>query len=99
MLARVTRIQVQPETVDEVVRQVKEETVPLLEGQDGFKGFTMIVDRESGKVVGTSYWESSEALEASEAAVSESRERVAQTGGASHAPAVEHYEVAVDTMA
>ncbi len=99
MHARVTTLQMDPARIDDAVRQLESEDIPGWKGIDGFKGFTLFVDRQSGKVVGTSYWESDQAMDASEDAVRPSRERAAKTGGASAAPSVERYEVAVDTMA
>jgi heme-degrading monooxygenase HmoA len=99
MHARTTTIEGQPDAIDEAVRQVESEVLPLLREQAGFKGFTLHVDRSSGKVVGTSYWESQQAMDASEEAVSAPREEAARRGGASSAPVVERYEVVIDTMA
>jgi hypothetical protein len=58
----------------------------------------LIVNRASGEVMGTSYWDSREQMDASEEAVSDSRRRAAETGGASDEPKVERYEVALDTF-
>jgi heme-degrading monooxygenase HmoA len=99
MHARVTTLQMDPARIDDAVRQLEQEDIPRWKEIDGFKGFTLLADRQSGKVLGTSYWESQQAMEASEDAVTPSRERAAQTGGASRPPIVERYEVAVDTMA
>ena len=99
MHARTTFIQADPQKIDEAVQQVRTETLPILEQQDGFKGFTLLIDRSGGKVVGVSFWESPDALEASESAVRDSRQRAADAGGASGAPVVEQFEVAIDTMA
>ena len=96
---RVTTLQLDSSRIDDTVRQLEQEEVPRWKEMDGFKGFTLLVDRESGKLVGTTYWESEEKMAATEEAVSQSRERAAETGGASGPPAVERYEVAVDTMA
>jgi heme-degrading monooxygenase HmoA len=41
----------------------------MFKGLDGFNGFTLIADRSSGKVIGVSFWESEEAMQASEDAV------------------------------
>ena len=97
MHARVTTLQLQPDRIDDAVAGLEQNEVPMWKGLDGFKGFTLLVDRQSGKVVGTSYWESEEAMQASEEAVKESRSRAAETGGASSEPQVERFEVAVDT--
>jgi heme-degrading monooxygenase HmoA len=97
--ARVVTVEGQPENADAVIDQVKSDILPRLQEQDGFKGFTLHVNRESGKVVGMSYFESEETLKASEDAVRTAREQVAHTSGASGAPRVEFFEVIVDTMA
>ena len=99
MHARVTTMQMDASRLDDAIRQLETEELPRWKEMDGFKGFTLLVDRQSGKVAGTTYWESEQAMNASEDAVSPSRERAAETGGASGPPAVERYEVAVDTMA
>ena len=99
MYARVTTIQMDPARTDDAIRGLRENDVPMFEQIDGFKGFTLLVDRESGKVIGTSFWESAEAMEASEDQVTGARERAAETGGATGTRQVERYEVAVDTMA
>ena len=97
MHARVTTVQLDPARIDEAIRSLEQEDVPRFKEMDGFKGFTLLVDRERGVGIGTSYWESEEKMEASEEAVKDARERTAQLGGASAAPTVEHYEVAIDT--
>jgi heme-degrading monooxygenase HmoA len=91
-----TTIDADPDRIDDLVREVESGVMPVLKEQDGFKGFTVHVDRSSGKVVGTSYWESQEALEASEEAVRGAREEAAERGGGS--ATVEVFEVAIDTM-
>jgi len=98
MHARLSTIQMEPSKVDETIARFEEEDLPELEKLDGFRGFTMIVDRSSGKVVATAYWDSPEEMAASEEAVSEIRQRVADTGGASEPTQVERFEVAVDTL-
>jgi heme-degrading monooxygenase HmoA len=99
MHARMTTVEGQPDSIDDAVSQVNDEVLPLLEQQAGFKGFTLHVDRSSGKVVGTSYWDSQEAMDASEDAVRGPREEAARRGGASGGPAVDYFEVVIDTMA
>jgi heme-degrading monooxygenase HmoA len=98
MHARTTTVDGDPERLDDVLGQIESEILPLLKEQDGFKGFTVHVDRSSGKVVGTSYWESQESMQASEEAVRGPREEAAQRGGATGGASVEHFEVAIDTM-
>ena len=97
MHARVTTIHMDPARVDEAVAQVEEEDLPTWKNLDGFKGFTLVLDRSSGKVIGTSYWATQEQMQNSEDADVESRQRTADTGGAEEPPQVERFEVALDT--
>ena len=99
MHARCTTVQMDPGRIDDAIRQLESDDLPRWKEIDGFKGFTLLVDRASGKVVGTSFWDSKEAMDASEDAVAPSRQRAAEAGGASGPPTVERYEVALDTMA
>jgi heme-degrading monooxygenase HmoA len=98
MHARVTTIEMDPAKIDETVAMVEEEDLPGWKGLDGFKGFTLVVDRKSGRVIGTSYWATPEQMQNSEDAVSEARQRAADTGGAKSPPQVERFEVALDTF-
>lgn len=98
MHARVTTIPMDPARIDDAVGSVRENEVPQFERIDGFKGFTLLVDRQGGSAVGISFWESAETMEASEEEVKGSRQRAAEAGGASGEPQVERYEVAIDTM-
>ena len=99
MHARITTVEGQPDRIDDAIRQVESQVLPILQEQDGFKGFTLFVNRRSGKFMGTSFWSSQEAMEASEEVVSGPREEAAEAGGGSTGPTVERFEVAIDTMA
>jgi len=99
MHSRVSTLQLDPDKVDETIQQLENEDLPKLKEVDGFKGFTLQVDRSSGKAVGISYWEDEAALSAAEEVGKEARDRAAQTGGATGEPQVDRYEVAIDTMA
>jgi heme-degrading monooxygenase HmoA len=95
MHARVTTIQGAPGKVDDVARQVREQTLPQLQKLEGFKGFVSLGDRQSGKLLGVSFWESEEALRATEQAVSDVRSKAAETADGIVA-GVEEYEVLVN---
>ncbi len=58
MYARVSTIQGAPGKVDDVTRQTQEQTLPQLQKLEGFKGFVVLGDRQSGKMLGVSFWES-----------------------------------------
>ena len=95
MHARVTTIQGAPGKVDDVARQVQEQTLPQLQKLEGFQGFVALGDRQSGKLLGVSFWESEEALRANEQAVSDVRSKAAETADGIVA-SVEQYEVLVN---
>ena len=95
MRARVSTIQGAPGKVDDVARQTQEQTLPQLQKMEGFKGFVALGDRQSGKMLGVSFWESEEALRASEQAVSSVRSEAAETADGIVA-SVEEYEVLVN---
>ena len=98
MHARVTTLQMEPRRVDEVADRLRSEDIPAIQELDGFKGMTVLTDRQSGKTIAVSFWESEEAMQASEDAVRSARDRAAKTGR-SGPPQVERFEVIVDTMA
>jgi heme-degrading monooxygenase HmoA len=93
MHARVTRLEGSAERLDEMTDQFEERTVPVLKGLDGYKGYVLLADRGSGAAMAVTYWESQEALHASDDAVAKERERAAETTEAAAGPTVEHYEV------
>jgi len=61
---------------------------------DGFKGMIALGDRQSGKTLGITFWESEEAMRASEEEANRLREESAEAGGDTIA-GVERYEVGV----
>ena len=49
------------------LRELVEVLVPAFEALEGYRGATLLVDRETGDLVGTTYWDSIEHLEAGQA--------------------------------
>ncbi len=95
MHARVTTIRGAPDKVDDVTRQTQEQTLPQLRQMEGFEGFVALGDRQSGKMLGLSFWESEEALRANDEAISSVRSKAAETADGVVA-SVEEYEVLVN---
>ena len=93
MHARVTRLEASADQLDEMTRQFEAHTVAVLEGLDGYQGYHLLGDRTSGVAMAITYWESKEALQASEDAVAPERERAAEAAAAASRPTVERYEV------
>ena len=86
-----------PHEIDEVLREIREHVLPLLRQQDGFKGFITLEDRQSGKLIGITFWESEQAMQASEEVGNRTRSESAETVGGTVA-GVERYEVGVFEM-
>ena len=98
MHARVTTLDMDPARVDEARDQLERDDVPAFKKLDGFKGMTLLTERQTGKTIAVTFWESEDALRQSEEAVKDARSRAAASGGAGE-PQVERYEVILDTMA
>jgi len=95
MHARVNRIEAPPEQIDEAARRFKETIVPMLQGLDGFRGCVTLADRSTGTNIAISYWESEEAMRASEEAVRQPRADAVAAAQATAEPIIERYEVMV----
>jgi len=90
--ARISTLEGSPEHIDEELRQVRENILPQIQQQEGFKGMAALADRQTGKTLGITFWESEEALEASEEAAGRLREDSAEAMSDTIAD-VERYEV------
>jgi heme-degrading monooxygenase HmoA len=98
MHARSGRLQVSPQRIDDIVGVMKEDQVATFHGQPGYRGFTGFADRESGLVMGISFWDTEDDLRAAEELGREARRRVMDTGGGQSEPVVERWEVVFDEM-
>ena len=90
MHARMSTLEGPPDEMDEGLRDVKEHVLPLLQQQDGFKGFIALGDRQSGKLIGITFWESEQAMRDSEEVgdrVNVSAEAKVRAGVSSEPPA------------
>jgi heme-degrading monooxygenase HmoA len=76
---------------DRLLQGFADVTGPL-EAIEGFSRAYFMVDRENGKGLSITVWESEEALNASAAKADELRSRGAEAGGAT-IESVEHYEI------
>ena len=93
MYARSTTIQAQPSSIDAGIAHVRDEVMPALQGMPGCIGVSLLVDRNSGRCIATSAWESDEAMRASDETVTPIRDRAAERfGGTAN---VEQWEIAV----
>jgi heme-degrading monooxygenase HmoA len=98
VFARVSTFTGTTEEVDEAIRQVRENVLPRTEQLDGFKGAYFLVDRQNGKSLTVTLWESEEAMRASEEAANDLRSEVADALD-TQMVGVERYEVALAAQA
>ena len=93
MYARTTTMRGSPQVVDELTAHVRDEVMPMVTALDGCVGVSLLVDRDAGRCIATSAWETPEAMHASAEQVSASRDRAAERFGAT--PEVQEWEIAV----
>jgi heme-degrading monooxygenase HmoA len=94
MHARMTTMEGSSERLDEGLRQIREDVLPQLQQQDGYKGFIVFDNRQKGELVGFSLWESEQAMRASEEVGDRTRRESAEVMDDTIA-GVERYEVAL----
>lgn len=92
MYARVSTINGKPESIDKVIKHFEEATT--IETSKGWKGAYALVNRQTGKILTITLWESREDMEATVADANQIRNRAADIAGAAPAT-VEMYEVAL----
>ncbi|MBS4729397.1 hypothetical protein MSM1_13960 [Mycobacterium sp. SM1] len=93
MYARSTTIQAQPSSIDAGIAHIRDEVMPALQQMDGYVGVSLLVDRQSGRCIATSAWESADAMRASADRVRPIRDRAAQMFGGT--ATVEEWEIGV----
>jgi heme-degrading monooxygenase HmoA len=94
MHARMTTMEGSSERLGEGLREIKEDALPQLQQQNGFKGFVVFDNRHNGELIGFTLWESEEAMRASEEVGERTRRESAETMSDTIA-GVERYEVAL----
>ena len=84
--------------IDGAIRTVRQEVLPLLAGQSGYRGLSVSAERAGGVLGALSLWESEAARDASESALAKTREQTAGQFGTAP-PVVETFEERVVEMA
>src|SRR5215211_7645326 len=92
MFARVSTYEGRPEQLDEMHHEGVEHVLPALEMQDGYSGGLVLADRQSGKVLAVTLWESEQAMDATEDASQWLRNFTAESSGGTIS-SVQRYEV------
>ena len=94
MYARTTTIQADRSKIDDGIAHVRDQVLPPVTAMDGCVGMSLLVDRESGRCIATTAWESEAALQASAEQVKPLRADAEQNLGTSSSD-VDVWEVAV----
>jgi heme-degrading monooxygenase HmoA len=97
MFARVSTFQGSLDQTAESIRVAREQILPVARLQDGFKGIFILFDRESGRSLSITLWETEEDMHASEEAALRARTESAEAAG-EVVVGVERYEVALQEL-
>lgn len=93
MFARSSTFRGLPENIDSGIRFVEEEVRPMLGTVDGYRGLSVLIDRDSGECIATSSWDADDSMRASEDEVQSMRERASEIFGGSFS--VDEWEIAL----
>ena len=91
--ARTTNIQAQTSSIDAGIAFVRDEVMPALQELDGYVGLSLVVDRQSGRCIATSAWQTDEAQRASAERIRPVRDQAAAVFGGT--ATAESWEIAV----
>jgi heme-degrading monooxygenase HmoA len=92
LFARMNTFEGSPDRLDDALRNVREQVLPQLHQQDGFKGLMFLANYQSGELQLMSLWENAQAMRASEEDAKRLRADVAEAGEQEVAN-VERYDV------
>jgi quinol monooxygenase YgiN len=92
MFSRVNFLQTAPDRIADVKRVVRDIVHPGIRDEDGYVGYIVLGDRETGRALGVTLWETEAAREVSDVTARQIRPQVEQaTGGTMQS--VERYDV------
>jgi heme-degrading monooxygenase HmoA len=93
MYARSTTVRGNPQSLDDAIAYLRDEVMPAAQEMDGCIGLSMLCDRDTGRCIATTAWETEEAMHNSEEGLRAMRERYAEMLGGT--PEVQEWEIAV----
>ncbi len=94
MHARATIVEASPDEIDGAMDVVRNQVIPQARELDGYRGIIALVDRQTGKAMTFTLWESQDKMIASEEAANRVRSDAMEAMGGP-TPTVERYEVAI----
>lgn len=94
MFARSTMLTGDPARLEAGMAHTRDEVLPAVTAMDGCVGLSMLINRDSGRVIVTTSWTSEDAMHRTDDAVTQLRQRAVEvTGG--HDVSVQEWEIAV----
>ncbi|TFV77436.1 hypothetical protein E4P39_05495 [Blastococcus sp. CT_GayMR19] len=93
MYARSTTMRVRPEALDDLVTYVRDDVTPMVTQLEGSIGISLLTDRDTGRCIVTSAWQTEEAMRDSAERIRGSREQAAERFGGT--PEIHEWEIAV----
>ena len=93
MYARSTTVQADPQRIDQGIAHVRDQVMPAVQTMPGCMGLSMLCDRDSGRCIVTTSWDSEESMSASREAVRAMREQASDLMGGRFD--VQEWEIAV----
>ena len=93
MYARSTTFDGRPDKIEAGIAFVTNEAAPMLDQLEGCRGLSMLVDRETGRCIATTSWESEAAMHASDEQLRPIRDRGREILGGSMQ--VDEWEIAI----
>ncbi|MGY1621010.1 hypothetical protein ACI789_02290 [Geodermatophilus sp. SYSU D00965] len=93
MYARTTTVRGNPGAIDEATAYMRDETMPQVQQMEGFVGLSMLADRDSGRCIVTTAWQTEEAMRGTMDRVGPLRSRLGTILGGQ--PEVQTWEIAV----
>jgi quinol monooxygenase YgiN len=93
MYARSTTMRVRPEALDDLVDYIRDDVMPMVTQLEGCIGVSLLTDRDTGRCIATSAWQTEEAMRDSAERIRASREQAAERFGIT--PEIHEWEIAV----
>ena len=73
MYARSTTVRGNPQSLDDAIAYLRDEVMPAAQEMDGCIGMSMMCDRDSGRCIATTAWQTEEAMHNSESRMHDMR--------------------------
>jgi heme-degrading monooxygenase HmoA len=93
MYARSTTVRGNPQSLDDAIAYLRDQVMPAAQEIEGCVGMSMMCDRDSGRCIATTAWETEEAMHDSESRLHDMRQRYGELLGGR--PEVQEWEIGV----